>query len=335
MNIRNQAGLVVAVLVASGWVACGKATSPDEPGVPGDDAGTPEDAGANGRIDAGFDAGALDAGGFDAGAFDAGTVDAGFDAGVDAGHDAGTSYHPVGWTDPDGGAFHGAPALQGLLACAACHGPELTGGTVGVSCDQCHSGWKTNCTFCHGGVDNQTGAPPRDILGRTATTEVTVGAHSSHVSATHALASPLTCAACHPAVTNALTAGHVDPGPAELTLTGWVRASASCAVYCHGGFDGGTASNVPSWTQVTGLQAACGTCHALAPATGRHPNREPAHAFMGSNCSFCHLDANATATAITRPDLHVNGVNDVAPTGGTWNATTRTCSPACHATQSW
>lgn len=328
MKIRKQVGLVVAVLVTSGLLACGKATTPDDSGVPDEDAGTSEDAGANGDIDAGSDAG-LDAG------LDA---DAGFDAGVDgfdAGVDGGLSYHPVGWKVPDAGTFHGPPSLQGLQACTSCHGPELTGGTVGVSCDQCHSGWKTNCTFCHGGVDNQTGAPPRDVLGGSATTQVTVGAHTSHVSATHAIASPINCAACHPTVTDALSAGHVDPAPAELTLTGWVRASASCAVYCHGAFAGGTSSNLPSWTQVNGTQSACGSCHALPPATGRHPNTEPRHAFMGANCTFCHLDSNATASAITRPDLHVNGVPDVAPPGGTWNATTRSCSPSCHGPASW
>ena len=33
-----------------------------------------------------------------------------------------------------------------------------------MSCDDCHDeGWRTDCVFCHGGVDDTTGAPPEDI----------------------------------------------------------------------------------------------------------------------------------------------------------------------------
>lgn len=329
MTLKSPMGLAVAVLMALGLVACGKETPPEDPGGTGGGGGATEDAGrdagANGGPDGGLDAGSDQDAGVD--------QDAGFDAGSD--QDAGQRYHPVGWSVPDGGAFHGPASQQGLGACTTCHGPDLTGGTAGVSCDQCHSGWKTNCTFCHGGVDNPTGAPPSDVLGRSATTEVTVGAHTSHVGATHAIASPIDCVACHPTATDALSPGHIDPAPAELNLTGWVRGTPSCGVYCHGAFPGGTATNLPLWTQVDGAQVACGTCHASQPTTGSHPSAEPAHAFMGANCSICHLAANATGTAIARPELHVNGAKDVVPAGGTWNATTLTCSPSCHGPQAW
>ncbi|MBI5544180.1 MAG: CxxxxCH/CxxCH domain-containing protein, partial [Deltaproteobacteria bacterium] len=94
--------------------------------------------------------------------------------------------HPAGWM-----AQHGAEANKGLSGCTSCHGADLLGGTSGASCNQCHATWKTNCTFCHGGTDNQTGAPPEDVAGLTATSEPTVGAHSAHVMASSGMSSPI------------------------------------------------------------------------------------------------------------------------------------------------
>ncbi|MHB8877074.1 MAG: CxxxxCH/CxxCH domain c-type cytochrome [Myxococcaceae bacterium] len=305
----------MAVVAALATTGCDGDEEPPPVEPPPEDAGEVEDAG----FDAGIDAG----------------IDAGFDGGVDAGTDAGAGFHPAGWETPGSATFHGPSANLGLSACTGCHGLDLTGGAVGVSCDQCHGGWKTNCVFCHGGTDNPTGAPPAAVDGRTATTEVAVGAHSSHMMAPRALSVPRDCADCHAKPADALTPGHIDPRPAEVTLPGWVPASASCATYCHGQFTGGTAANTPLWTVVNGTQAPCGSCHALPPSTGRHPATFAPHAFMGLNCTTCHPDANGTASAILQPALHINGIKDVSPVGGTWDGTTRTCTPACHGPETW
>ena len=75
-------------------------------------------------------------------------------------------HHPDGWAAAD---THGLAAKFVQEDCRSCHGLQLDGGPVGVSCDGCHQpNWKTTCTFCHGGTDNQTGAPPRDITNATA-----------------------------------------------------------------------------------------------------------------------------------------------------------------------
>ena len=61
----------------------------------------------------------------------------------------GDGYHPVGWVAED---VHGLAAKLQEDTCVACHGSDLEGGVVGVSCDTCHpAGWRTECTFCHGG----------------------------------------------------------------------------------------------------------------------------------------------------------------------------------------
>jgi hypothetical protein len=82
------------------------------------------------------------------------------------------------------------------------------GGSVSVSCAQCHGAtWKTDCTECHGGTDGTTGAPPKATWGNAADT-VRIGTHTSHVAATHALGQPVGCAICHPIPTDALSPGH-------------------------------------------------------------------------------------------------------------------------------
>ena len=257
------------------------------------------------------------------------------DPGTDEGNG---TYHPQGWTDPTSGTFHGDTAKQGIGACTGCHGANLDGGSVGISCENCHSGFRTNCTFCHGGTDNALGSPPIDIHGATATSEITVGAHSSHVQAKSNIASAIDCTACHVKPTNALDAGHIDGSPAEVNADrGWNRAAVQCATaYCHGNFVGGTSTNHPAWNQVGTGQAACGTCHATPPRTGRHGSVFGKHSPQTNQCSNCHNGiAGDGGTTILDPTRHINGTKDVVIKNGTWNAATKSCDPSCHGAKTW
>lgn len=252
---------------------------------------------------------------------------------------------PSVWSTRGSGNFHGDAANRGLGACTGCHGTNLDGGGAGVSCEQCHAGWKGSCTFCHGGKDNLSGAPPVDLSDRSATTETTVGAHSSHLGASHAISSPIACGSCHTVPADALSSGHIDSSPAEvvfgsLARTGgaapsWNRSTASCgSVYCHGKFSGGNSTNAPLWTQVNGSQAGCGACHPAAPSTARHN----LHRGKGIGCDACHYTvANASGSQIVTPGLHVNGVKDVRlKNGGSWSASSRSCTPSgCHGSETW
>lgn len=253
--------------------------------------------------------------------------------------------HPAGWATVGSANFHGPEANQGLGPCTTCHGANLDGGTSQVSCTRCHvATWKTQCAYCHGGTDGASGAPPVDLLDRTATSNVTVGAHTSHLSARHSIASPLACSSCHVTPASAQSAGHVDPGPAEvvfgpLAKTGgaaptWTRATATCAnSYCHGKFTGGLSTNTAVWTNVNGSEASCTACHAKPPATGDH-NR---HANK-CGCDGCHSTiVDSAGSRVLLPSKHVNGSKDVIfAKGGTWNATTRSCTPSgCHSVETW
>lgn len=282
------------------------------------------------------------------------------------------SGHGAEWMDQASPGFHASFANRGIASCTACHGADLAGGTVGVACSQCHrpggpgSDFAT-CTGCHGGTDNQTGAPPRPTWANA--DPLALGAHTSHLAGTHALALPFDCTACHLKPGSVLASGHADGAvtvtgytgadPALLaaaTDPGWSRTGGGCAsAYCHGATLQGGSNRAPSWTTVDGSQAACGTCHAIPPPTGLHPDHVAGGAwYANANCSHCHAGIATgsayappvTNGAIVGPALHVNGSRNVVfggfyvgfrvqgyPAGTTirWDPATRTCSNvSCH-----
>jgi predicted CxxxxCH...CXXCH cytochrome family protein len=225
------------------------------------------------------------------------------------------------WADP---SQHGLSAIdatytggQGPQACTGCHvaygsaGTPTAAGVTTTDCNACHAAnghpsWKNECTFCHGGQDNTTGAPARDhtvVRGTTqATTLVTVGAHTSHVAASHAVDAALACVECHTTPTGSVDAtaepGHIDGATATLVwgatsklasaAPSWNRTAATCAsTYCHGATlsavtTQGTATR-PLWTKADGSQATCGSCHRAPPGTANHHN-----AAALTTCVKCH-----------------------------------------------
>ncbi len=258
--------------------------------------------------------------------------------------------HLSGWSDP---TAHGYGAnRQGLAYCQSCHGVDFDGGSSGISCNACHGGsaWQTNCTFCHGdpartatAIDPQLpAAPPVGTQGQEAASTIAVGAHQPHLAA-GAAANAFACTECHPVPTDL---SHVDGKPPAMAwgslakangaIPTWDRTTTqSCSNYCHGQTltSSGGSNTMPVWTSVDGTQAACDTCHATAQIqTGKHP----VHIVVqGFSCSACH--SNYTATSIN-PAIHVNGTRDVGGAGTSitsYNASTQSCTPACHPSRTW
>lgn len=194
--------------------------------------------------------------------------------------------------------------------------------------DQDQNWASTSCNGCHGNAANP--APPQDTHGNTATSDLGVGAHQSHVTAAHGLALPFDCTACHPKPADVFAPLH---GNGVVNVTGYTgtdpdllaavkdpgfsaptAAAASCATsYCHGATLASQGSNkAPLWTKVDGTQAACGTCHAVPPTTGLHATH-----MGGTWCTLCHDGiANDAGDQIVTPALHVNGRIDVIPANG-------------------
>lgn len=243
----------------------------------------------------------------------------------------GGRHHPVGWDDP---TRHGPGAqLQTDGDCRSCHGAQLDGGTAGVSCDGCHeAGWRTNCTFCHGGTLNTTGAPPEDIDNNTDLATISFPEHPVHVEA--GIHPAYGCVQCHAKPTDVLTPGHlfddVTAGYGELDYTGGIAPistyyQGTCSnVYCHG------TGRVPG--EVTsGDDVGCGDCHPGPNDNalwGTMSGRHQVHLNNGVTCSECHQSVVDAAGQIIGPTLHVQGAKDVVAPGAPYVA--GTCTGNCH-----
>lgn len=250
--------------------------------------------------------------------------------------------HGVAWMDQASTGFHAFEANRGLAACQACHGVTLAGQGAAPSCGSCHdqglpagiAGWAANCTMCHGGSDNPSGAPPKATWGG-AGDPIRVGAHTAHA-AGGPLAPAFGCAVCHVTPVDAFAPGHLDPGPAEVAFSGvavrgpspaWDRTTGTCSnVYCHGSSLSGGTRTAPRWTGGA-AEAACGTCHGAPP-----PAPHPAAAGLAS-CAACHPQTMTAAGALIPPaqgGKHLDGVLQFAG-GGHTPAWMDTASPGFHA----
>lgn len=253
--------------------------------------------------------------------------------GATGGDSGGEGYHPAGFMNP---AVHGLEAKLHVQTCTDCHGADLTGSGAALSCDTCHAeGWRTDCTFCHGGAENSTGAPPEDIDDNDDPATVSFPPHTRHVETnTH---TAFDCTSCHDKPTNVLTPGHLfdsTPAVAEVALDGGLSAAGSysagsCSnLYCHG--DGRGDNGV---VQVSDAPLACDSCHpgvtsgrsAWERMSGEHED----HLREGLRCDDCHGGTTADSTSILTPALHVNGTADFeAPAG--LSRTGGTCTGTCH-----
>lgn len=249
--------------------------------------------------------------------------------------------HPDGYGLPEA---HGPDAKLQASACADCHGADLTGGESGVSCDLCHEeGWRTDCTRCHGGTENTTGAPPRDIDGETDPVAISFPPHSIHVTDTD-LKLGFTCTACHVTPSDVLSAGHVfvgdaTPAVAEVDFTGgsspaarWDGQATCSDSWCHGPgpAGGGTA-------MVGQTFDSCASCHPFRDSgsagwstmSGQH-DRHLSEG-EGFECGDCHKSVVYRWDPIEDPSLHVDGAVSVTPVGTiVWDPATKSCTGECH-----
>jgi len=233
--------------------------------------------------------------------------------------------HPANWVLASSVDFHGDVVLSGgSAACMECHGEKFDGGLSGVSCMDCHALRTNICTGCHGGINDNSGAPPHGLKGQTSDTSLAVGAHTVHLSGSEN-AGAVACTDCHRVPAFAFDSLHFD----SIAVTGsiitdsiaeiifsdfsdgsaiWNRDSATCSgTYCHGNFSGGNHANTPIWNGAD--QSACGSCHDV----GTNPSDlQWKHRFhvetAGLICANCHASNVDEVLDIIDPDLHVNGL---------------------------
>ncbi|HTP53083.1 MAG TPA: CxxxxCH/CxxCH domain-containing protein [Anaeromyxobacteraceae bacterium] len=280
------------------------------------------------------------------------------------------------WPNPNVHGYAAVQATGGLQSCVKCHtgfdSPLAPPADPGNSCNACHgsalsgaatSNWQQNCVFCHGDKSKLLTwtpsdpqyemAPPVGPLGESSTSTLAVGAHQQHVQAGagfNTLSQPFACSECHPSPIPTDIA-HVNGGPVPVPLTGVIATSGTVlgtwggpaqptcsSTYCHGNFLGGNKTNTPTWIQVDGTYAACGSCHGIPPTEGQHvfhASQPPTG--LGIDCGSCHTGYSLLTTSPTvNVTLHVNGVFDVGGTSvTTWDPTTLTCTNSCHVQRVW
>jgi len=246
--------------------------------------------------------------------------------------------HPPGYDAPE---QHGTDALFQASNCRSCHGADLQGGTSGQGCDDCHGpGWRSDCTFCHGGQGGDTsGLPPEDLDNTTAQAASSFDAHREHADGQ---GHPRwDCTICHDSGGYAdalLDAGHwldATPGVAEVGFSGapvpgGSYAGSTCSnLYCHGdGQDVGTVSDGST-------SLACSDCHP-SQASGGWGGMSGFHSKhmsgdVDATCSDCHASVvDPAGASIVGDALHVDGTPDVdlGTTGLTYNGSR--CSGSCH-----
>jgi hypothetical protein len=250
--------------------------------------------------------------------------------------DAGTAmgYHPAGYAAPE---VHGAELKLQVQDCRSCHGNELNGG-AGPSCDGCHqAGWRTNCTFCHGGTDTMTGAPPRELRGTIDRDRLVFRPHTEHTTERNHAA--WDCNQCHLKPSDVLSMNHVfdsTAGAAEVDFSGGLSPTATYAagacssLYCHGN---GRTSN--GQIEHTAARPGCDGCHPSMTTRTRWRQMSGEHAGHlreGITCGECHAGtANAQGTGIAGVALHVNGQKDLQFTAaGFARSAAGTCQGSCH-----
>ncbi len=248
-------------------------------------------------------------------------------------------HHPVGWA---ASTEHGPAALFVQEDCRGCHGTNLEGASA-VGCDSCHpTGWRENCTFCHGGTDNTSGAPPQDITGAVVADDLIFKSHTKHVDST-VVTMPFNCTQCHGATipTNAMDDGHWfddTPGRAEVDFSAGISnlgqydyANGRCTnMWCHG--NGRASNGVANYSDGP---KGCTGCHPgptssatqISTMSGDHRRHVIGEA---ARCSECHSNVVAANNTITNPALHINknAENQFAGTNMTYNGTT--CNGTCH-----
>ncbi len=284
-----------------------------------------------------------------------------FSAGAPASH---AGMHVLGFADPRSPDFHArylrdssapgfahwAPMLDPnhrdstgrVDACGLCHdgAPTRPAGATGSArnapaCTSCHDrpGGPLACNTCHGSATAVY--PPRDPCLYPATAGEG-GAHARHLAASALHQTQFTCATCHPnrdpqglgyatVASFAAGTGHADgvkdvafdtTSPLVGTTASYNLDTQTCTVGCHN--HGGNRA-MPVWSDTTHMT--CNDCHTAPPAN--HPPGE---------CVRCHVEPNATGTALTPGRLHLNGMRNVGNDSGD-------CT-ACHvgasgATEGW
>lgn len=134
------------------------------------------------------------------------------------------------------------------------------------------------------------------------------------------------CAGCHGPLATSTKIGTTN-SRTQSAITNNIGGMGYLSTLTAADIQAITTALTPTGTTPPPPPPACGSCHAIPPATGKH-------AFHRTRvtCNTCHGTGYSTTTV--NAATHNNGVKNLTTTIG-WNATSRNCSNSCHGRQSW
>ena len=238
------------------------------------------------------------------------------------------SCHGAGYTTTPGSitaATHVDMSINVDSGAGYSKGTSFAPGTGYQTCtNNCHGSGKptwgaalyssAQCQKCHADQNSAVFYSTSYPTQVTATTDAHVGVHTSHLQATHGIASKIACAACHSVVTAVNDSGHMN-GSVEFNVTNVTSyASGNCTSTCHKG-------NSVSWTAtgyLTGIKSHdCTMCHAIPAATAAHTQaiKDDYNSRGFVACITCHPHLNSDGS-FNDASLHINGTIDAISSGG-------------------
>ncbi len=233
-------------------------------------------------------------------------------------HEGGQSGHPalMEWINSSSLNYHGRIFWENdwdFSECQKCHGTNLNQGSgliEGCQTSYCHTGSAGiyTCDNCH---SYGTISVFLDVRNNSSSDSSTVGAHLSHINAIHNLGLAVDCGVCHTIPDSVFTPGHLDESNKinfsgialnADTIPAYDPTNGTCAnVYCHG-------TGNPVWTNSSGSDRQCTSCHGQPPLVGAHDKHVTDH---GLGCSDCHSGYNPVLDSGAADSTHVNGTVNV------------------------
>lgn len=229
--------------------------------------------------------------------------------------------------------------------CSGCHGPLATSTKQGITIARFQNAVSNNL----GGMSYLSTLSMTEV--QAIVTALTPGSGTPSPTpnpnpSTGATLYATACAACHGPLASSAKAGAtvtrittaIGPGAGSIPSMAYLSTLTAADISA---IATELAAIAPPATPVV---PACGSCHAIPPATGRHlfhlTSRKTAR--LAITCATCHGTGYSTSVTTDKlPATHNNGTKNMAvgiPPGWTPNpapATGGTCSNACHGREVW
>lgn len=225
----------------------------------------------------------------------------------------------------------GQPTVDGAALyaarCAGCHGPLTSSAKTGATAARIQSAISSGI----GGMGSLAGLTTQEVqaiataLGGAAPAPAPAPAPSPALLDGVALYAAQ-CAGCHGPLATSAKAG---------ATAARIQTAISGNIGGMGGLSALTTQQVQAIADALTLVVppstpapapACGSCHAIPPASGHHSTHR------NRSCATCHGSGYSSTTV--NAATHNNGVRNLVTTIG-WNAASRSCANSCHGSETW